>query len=254
MKKYLIFIIISLSIITYGCKESTDSLEKVKNSGKIIIGTEGTYPPFTYHDSTTNELTGFDVDIALEVAKRLGVEAVFLETAWDGLLTGVNTGRYDVVANQVWKKPQREEAFTLTDNYMRSRAVIVSRIDSKHEDLSDVAGKKAGHSLTSAYADISREAGAEIVGVDTFTLAVENLKNGRIDYTINDTETAAFHLANNPEDTLYAVNLASDSDPEIVMALSKTKGVALAAQINKAIKAIKADGTYDKIYSKYFKL
>ena len=65
-----------------------DLLAKVKDEGKLIIGTEGTYAPFTFHDES-GKLTGFDVEIAKEVAKRLGVEAEFLETQWDAMFAGL---------------------------------------------------------------------------------------------------------------------------------------------------------------------
>lgn len=253
MKKILIpAILLLLVLISCGSSEK-DIYTKIKNEKKIVVGTEGTYAPFTYHDEKTGELTGFDVDIAREIAVRLEVEVEFLETAWDGLLTGVNTGRYDLVANQVWKKPAREEAYALSDNYMLTNAVIVSNRDSDIITLNDVSGRKAGHSLTSAYADISRDSGAEIVGVETFSLAIENLKNKRIDYTINDTATVAYHLAKYPDDNLQAYNLDADKF-EVVLALPKENSESLLVEINKILSDMKADGKYNEIYSKYFEV
>ena len=69
-------------------KKAEDLLTKVQDEGKLAIGTEGTYPPFTFHDDK-GELTGFDVEIAREIAKRLGVEPVFLETQWDAIFAGL---------------------------------------------------------------------------------------------------------------------------------------------------------------------
>ena len=79
--------------------EEQDLLAKVQEEGKLVVGTEGTYPPFTFHDET-GKLTGFDVEIAQEVAKRLGVEAEFLETQWDAMFAGLDAERFDMVANQ----------------------------------------------------------------------------------------------------------------------------------------------------------
>ena len=96
-----------------------DLLAKVKDEGKLMIGTEGTYAPFTFHDES-GKLTGFDVEIAQEVAKRLGVEAEFLETQWDAMFAGLDAKRFDMVANQVGIKPERQEKYDFSDPYITS--------------------------------------------------------------------------------------------------------------------------------------
>src|SRR3954452_25062904 len=87
-------------------EKGQDLLGEIKDKGKLIVGTEGTYAPFTFHDDK-GELTGFDVEISREVAKRLGVEAEFLETQWDAMFAGLDAKRFDMVANQVGIKPER---------------------------------------------------------------------------------------------------------------------------------------------------
>src|SRR5690606_33325623 len=89
---------------------SEDLLAKVQEDGKLLVGTEGTYPPFPFHDES-GELTGFDVEIAREVAERLGVEAEFLETQWDGMFAGLDSGRFDMVATQVGIREDRLESY-----------------------------------------------------------------------------------------------------------------------------------------------
>ena len=74
-----------------------NELEKVKAAGKLVIGVEGTYPPFTYHDDN-GELTGLDVELGKALAEKLGVEVEFQEAAWDSLLIGIDTGRFDTTS------------------------------------------------------------------------------------------------------------------------------------------------------------
>ena len=69
-------------------------LEKVKAAGKLVIGIEGTYPPFTYHDDD-GSLAGLDVELGTALAEKLGVEVEFQEAAWDSLLIGIDSGRFD---------------------------------------------------------------------------------------------------------------------------------------------------------------
>ena len=118
-----------------------DVLAKVKEEGKLVVGTEGTYPPFTFHDDS-GKLTGFDVEIAQEVGKRLGVEVEFLETQWDAMFAGLDSGRFDMVANQVGINPEREESYEFSDPYISSTAVLVVAKDNEEiKSFEDLEGK-----------------------------------------------------------------------------------------------------------------
>ena len=78
----------------------SDLLQRINNGGTINVGTEGTYPPFTYHDES-GKLTGYDVEVTRAVADKLGVDVEFKETQWDAMLAGLDSKRFDMVANQV---------------------------------------------------------------------------------------------------------------------------------------------------------
>ena len=80
--------------------ESGDLLAKIQERGEIIIAMEGTWAPWTYHDEN-DELVGFDVEVGQQIAEALGVEAAFVEGEWDGLLAGLDAGRYDIMINGV---------------------------------------------------------------------------------------------------------------------------------------------------------
>ncbi len=119
MKKLSILIstviIATVGLIGCGTKsnettESKDLLSKIKTEGKIRIGTEGTYAPYTFHDKS-GKLTGFDVEIAEEVSKKLGVKPEFVETKWDGMLAGLDAKRFDMIVNQVGINPDRQKKY-----------------------------------------------------------------------------------------------------------------------------------------------
>jgi cystine transport system substrate-binding protein len=107
-------------------------LDKIKADGKFRIGTEGTYAPFTFHDST-GKLTGFDVEIAEEAATRLGVKAEFIETKWDGLFAGLDSKRFDAVVNEVTIREDRQKKYDFSDPYIVSKAVLIV-----HQDNNDI--------------------------------------------------------------------------------------------------------------------
>lgn len=83
-----------------GFLNASSLYERLINKETISVGTEGIYPPFTYHNKE-GKLTGYDVEVARELAKELGVKIKFHETSWDIMLTGLKSGRFDMVANQV---------------------------------------------------------------------------------------------------------------------------------------------------------
>lgn len=107
-----------------------DSLERVKKAGKIRFAMSGGYPPFNYFTSN-DELTGFDVEIGKEVAKRLGVEYEPVTTEWSGILEGLRSGRYDGIFGSMAVTEKRLEVVDFTDPYYYSGAQLIVREDSK---------------------------------------------------------------------------------------------------------------------------
>ncbi len=225
-------------------------LDQIKASGFLKIGTEGTYAPFTFHDAS-NALTGFDVEIARAIAKRLGVKAQFVEGKWDGLIAGLDVKRYDVVINEVTITDARKAKYDFSNPYIVSKAALVVRADNTSlKSFPDLKGKKAGESLTSNFAQLARSYGAEVVAVDGFNQAIDLLLSGRIDATINDSLSYLDFKKQKPGAQLKAVDFQKDADVQAVL-LRKGNPELLAA-INKALADIMADGTYLAISRKYF--
>ncbi|MFT8321423.1 MAG: amino acid ABC transporter substrate-binding protein [Bacillus sp. (in: firmicutes)] len=265
MRKIVIMtlLILSLSIMLAACgtsKESnksnsndanteTDLLAKIKSDGKIVVGTEGTYPPFTYHDDK-GELTGFDVEIAKEVAKRLGVKAEFMETQWDAIFAGLDAKRFDMIANQVGINAERKEKYSFSDPYISSSAVLITRNDSKVKSFEDIKGLKSAQSLTSNYGKLAKNYGAELVGVDGFNQAVELLNSKRVDVTINDKLSFLDYKKQKPNAKIVIADTADDVAQSGLM--FRQKNDTLVDAVNKALKDMIDDGTYTKISEKWF--
>lgn len=125
-----------------GANESKSLYDQIKSKGEVTIGTEGTYAPFTFHDKN-DKLTGFDVEIAEEVFKRLDIKPKFIETKWDGMIAGLDAKRYDLVANEVAIRPDRLEKYDMSDPYIASKAVLIVRKDNTDiKSFDDLKGKK----------------------------------------------------------------------------------------------------------------
>ncbi|MFZ5989735.1 MAG: transporter substrate-binding domain-containing protein [Bacillota bacterium] len=114
-----------------------DSLERVKKAGKISFAMSGGYPPFNYF-TENDELTGFDVEIGKEVARRLGVEYEPVTTDWSGILEGLRSGRYDGIFGSMAITEDRLKVVDFTDPYYYSGAQLIVRNDSKINSPDDL--------------------------------------------------------------------------------------------------------------------
>jgi len=225
-------------------------LDQIKSAGVFRVGTEGTYPPFTYHDDS-GKLVGFDVEIGEEIAKRLGVKAQFLEGRWDGLIAGLDANRYDAVINQVGITEERKKKYDFSDPYIASKAVLIVRSDNDEiKDFADLKGKKAAQSLTSNFGKLAQASGAELVGTEGFDQSIQLVLNGRADATINDS-LSFFDFKKHKPDAPVKIAASQDKADYSGIIISKNEPKLLDA-INAALKDIKADGTYQKIADKYF--
>jgi cystine transport system substrate-binding protein len=267
MKKRIILataIVTILALVFSGCGTSKQAavtqpenetkpqnlLEQIKADGKIRIGTEGTYAPYTFHDKD-GKLTGFDVEIAEEIAKRLEVEAEFIETKWDGMFAGLDAKRFDAIANNVAIKEDRLQKYDFSDSYIVSKAVLIVNEDNGDiKSFEDLKGKKSGQTLTSNLAEIASSYGAEIVQVEGFNQSIDLLASKRIDATVNDSLSFLDFKKQKPDTPIKVVD---EVDMNIQIGIMFNKGnKELVDAVNKALDDIKADGTYLKIAEKWF--
>lgn len=233
-------------------KTSTSALEQVKSAGKIVFATEGTYAPFSYHDSKTNELTGYDVEVATAIAKEIGVKAEFAEGSFDSLLAGVDAKKYDTVADQISATDERKAKYDFTEPYTYSYGVVVTTKDNPKgvKSFEDVKGLKAAETGTSNWNKTAQEKGAEIVQVNDFGQAVEALQSGRADVTLNDGLAVLDYLKQKP-DANIKIAAKSEKTPAAQLPFRKG-GDDLVKVVNDAIAKLQKDGTLTKISEKYF--
>lgn len=229
--------------------EEANLYEQIQESGVLTIGTEGTYAPYTFHNEE-GKLTGYDVEVAREVAKRMGLEPEFKETKWDAMFAGLNSKRFDMIANQVGIKPDREEKYDFSKPYTYSTAVLVAPKDSEIENFEDLEGKKSAQSLTSNFAQIAKSYGAEVVSVEGFNPAMQLLANGRVDATVNDRlsvldylkeqENAPVEIKDREEDAAETAFMFREGKKELIKA------------VNEALASMREDGTLKEISEKWF--
>jgi cystine transport system substrate-binding protein len=234
-----------------GGSEAGTSLADVRDAGVITVGTEGTYPPFTFHEGGSGDLTGYDVDVIKAVADRLGVEAQFEETQFDAIFAGLEAGRFDVIANQVSIDPERQAKYDFSKPYTVSPGVVVvTKDDDSISSFDDLAGKTTAQSLTSNWYQMAQDAGAKVESVEGWAQAVTLLKQGRVDATVND-ELTFLDYQKTEHDT--DLKIAAKTTEEAHNAFAFRKGsTSLVKAVDKALAGLRKDGTLAKISKKYF--
>ncbi|GGE25404.1 amino acid ABC transporter substrate-binding protein [Aureimonas endophytica] len=241
---------LAATVLLAALPAKADDLASIRAAKTLRIGTEGTYAPFTFHDAS-GALVGFDVEIGRAVAKKLGVEPQFVEGKWDGLIAGLDAGRYDVVINQVGITPARQEKFDFSAPYIASKAVLIIRSDNEAiKSFADLKGKTSAQSLTSNFGRLATEAGAELVGTDGFDQSIQLVITGRADATINDSLSFLDFHKQKPQAPVKIVAEEGNADQSGI--IMRKNNPELKAAIDKALSEIRADGTYQTISQTYF--
>jgi His/Glu/Gln/Arg/opine family amino acid ABC transporter permease subunit len=224
------------------------------DDGRVVrVGTEGTYPPFTYVDPRTEELTGYDIEVMNAVAEEAGWgEPTYVRAAFDSLFPALDADRIDLIANQVTINPEREARYLFTRPYTYSRGVIVTAADTEGVDsLDDLEGLTAAQSETSNWAQVARDAGADVEAVEGFAQAAELLVQGRVDVIVNDNIAVLDYLASSGSTDIKITGYAGDEISEQALVFRKSDA-ALRDQADQALQRLAADGTLAQISEDYF--
>ena len=231
--------------------EETDALKKIQERGTLVVGMEGNWSPWTYHDEKTGELTGLEVDIANLIAEGLGVKADFQEAPWDALLAGVDAGRFDIICNGVGYTEERAKSYSFTTPYVYSNKVlVVAENNEEIKTVDDLKGKKTANSASSTYAALAEEYGATLVPVDTLGETMDMLVQGRVDATLNAQVSIADYLREHPDAKIKTVQVLA-GDP-VAYPVAKEGTESLVNAINEILEAARQDGRLAEISIKYF--
>lgn len=228
-------------------------LDRINAKGTITVGTEGTYAPFTYHE-TDGTLTGYDVEVTRAIARKLGVTVEFKETQWDAMLAGLKAGRFDLVANQVaLTTPERQATFDKSEPYSWSGAMMLVRADNDDiKSLEDVKGRKAAQTLSSNYGELATKLQAEIVPIDGMAQGLLLIRQKRAELTFNDSLALLDYLKKNPDAGLKTA-WEAPADEKLGAGLIANKGNDEAlAKISAAIFELREDGTLKKLGEQFF--
>jgi len=233
----------------------TSTWENIQEKGAIVVATSGTLYPASFHDSESNELTGYEVEIMNELGKRLNLKINYVEMGLDGMLTSLNSGQADLAVNDIEITPEREEKFTFSEPYKYSfgTAIVRKSDHSGIETLEDLKGKKAAGAATSVYMQVGRDHGAEEVIYDNVTndVYLRDVSIGRSDVILNDYYLQKLALAAFPE---FEIMIHPDIKyhPNVQAIIMKKGNDELLKQVNNVLANMHADGTISELSKKFF--
>ena len=230
-----------------------DKLADLQARGSITIATEGEWAPWTFHEEGSEELVGFDVEVARAVAEKLGLEPDFIEGVWEGLLMGLDNGMYDIMANGVEITPEREEKYDFSAPYAYLNTVLIVRGDNQDiHSFEDLAGKRTVNSAGSTYAMTAEAYGAEAAVVDDLARTIEAVLLGAADATLNAEDSFGDYMKQHPDANLKVVARSEEASPVAIPVRKGEENASFLAAVNGAIQQLRADGTLTAISEKYF--
>ena len=233
-------------------KNEGDLLSRIQERGYMIVATEGTWAPWTFHDEN-DELVGYDIEVAKGIADYLGVDVQFVEGEWDGLFAGLNSRRYDIVANGVEVTSERKETydFSVPYGYIRT-AIIVQDGNDEITSFEDLDGKTTANTLASTYAALAESYGATATGVDDLAQTIELLRAGRVDATLNAEVTYYDYMKAHPDAPIKIAALTEDASQVSIPVRKGEDNASFLAAVNEAIENMRQEGKLSEISEKYF--
>ena len=226
-------------------------LEQIRERGYIIVCTEGTYFPNSYHNEN-DELVGFDVEVAALIAKHLGVEVRYLETEWASIFTALDSGKIDIIVNECGYNEERAQKYDFSNPYTYVPSAILTRNDNTDiNSLEDLEGKVAANEATSLLGELALQYGATLDAVNAMAQSVTEVVNGRADCTLNYVTSLSAYMKMNPDAPVKIAYINNDGRPtSYIPALKGNQD--LIDEINAALKQAQESGELAAISEKYF--
>ncbi|KHD89886.1 MAG: ABC transporter substrate-binding protein [Bdellovibrio sp. ArHS] len=250
--RWLLLATIPLLLISCTKKEDT-SLRTQPIPSELVVGTDAAYAPFE-SENADKSVEGFDIDIIHAVADRAGFKIKIVNTPWEGLFSQLASGDRDILISAITINSERKKVMDFSEPYFEAVQLIALPVKSKvtkFVELKDLkVGVQTGTTGDEVISDLLGKTNPNIKRFEGTPLALQELVNGGVDAVVADNGVIDNFLANNAK-TFKTVADPSFSKEHYGIAVKKGNSELL-KKINDALQALKKDGTYQKIHSKYF--
>lgn len=221
-----------------------DELEEIRERGVIRIAMSGAYPPFNFVNEQ-NEVVGFDPAIGTEMAERMGLEVEIVTTAWDGIIGGLLTNRYDAIVGSMSITEERDEVVDFVGPYYTTKRAVFTKPDSGITSVSQLDDIRLGVTLGETHEQWARERGYSIRTYKGLPELILELENERVDAIVNDSIAAILAMNETGQEFVMLDDLETDV---IGAGIAIREGnPELAAEMQAALDAMMEDGTYLEI-------
>ncbi|NLJ08771.1 MAG: amino acid ABC transporter substrate-binding protein [Treponema sp.] len=265
MKRFVTISLAALAILSLGltsCSKAVKndgsgkdtSLETIKAKGKLVLGLDDAFPPMGYRNEN-NEIVGYDIDLAKEVAKRLGVELILQPIDWNAKEQELNTGKIDCIWNGFTITEERAKNMAFTKPYLKNAQVLVVKKSAPYQTLADLKGKAVGLQAGSSAAealDGAAEFKASLKNVVEFKdnlTALMDLEIGGVDAVIMDLIVANDNIKRAGKD--YRILAESLSAEDYGVGFRKND-LALRDAVQSTLEAMAKDGILADITTRWF--
>jgi len=219
---------------------------------ELTVASSATYAPFAF-ENKDKQIVGFDIDIINAIAKKQSLKIKVVNTPWSGIFVALNNGDVDLVISGVTINDKRRQSYDFSEPYFAAQQLIAVPKASTVTSLKDLAGKKIAVVNASTADDVaSREFGktsANIRRFESTPLIISELAGGGVDAAIGDNGVIAYRVAQNAA-------LKTVEDPAFPVEgfgiVVKKGDKALQDKLNAGLAAVRADGSYNEIYKKWF--
>ncbi|MCI8336925.1 MAG: amino acid ABC transporter substrate-binding protein [Peptococcaceae bacterium] len=235
--------------------QDKDTATSWKDKEVILVGTDNTYPPMEFVDEDGKTSIGFDIDVAEAIFAEMGKKVEIVPINWDGIFSGLESKKYDVVISSVSLTPERQEKYAMTKAYVSNKLVLVTAPGTTDITSLETLGGKRVVTQVGTTADDKM---IEIMGddsdiiynkFDTVMQAFDELTLGRADAVLVDIVVAKYYIAKDP--SKYEIVWESEDSEPIGICIRK-EDQDLADEVNKAIDALYASGKMGEISEKWF--
>ncbi|KGP91602.1 ABC transporter substrate-binding protein [Pontibacillus chungwhensis BH030062] len=256
MKKFALILSIMATMVVLAACGSSEAANGEGEDGKktLVMGTSADYKPFEFIDTAnSDEIVGFDIDIAKHITEELGYELKIENMDFSGLIAALNSNKVDFVFAGMSPNEKREKQVDFSDIYYEAHNAVVSMEDTSIEELSDLQGKKIGVQLGSIQEGKAKELqeeyeGIEVIQRDLIPQLVEELKTGRIDAAIIEDSVTSGYLEKNEKLTQFIL----DPNTSKGSAAAFPDDSELVEEFNEEIEKMKESGKMDELIKKWF--